>query len=400
MAFSTDKRLWRYGSKVASSLGRGVAWELDFLRGMHQGNALRYLARELSSATGRAIHLTSIWLDKHAWVSWSQGGNRVDKRELADLAVIVRRRHQRKVVSWMWLIQGKRTSKLLDTYTGSSTPFELDLLHRMPMFSLNGVKGAFRLKNDFPPSGCTAISPQWPIAVSTPWTFMDFRADSAKHWSANSQTYSPIAPRWPGSNPPLGAWAKKWQTINSSPQISLSSYTECLSAIIKCAPHPWTSPMLPGTSWPHFVPGAPIDPDTFPEWSALYDELIAGAQGKAIGHAATNSNPLGSLLQLSQVLQNWYLHKALLTAMPSPSSRYTFGQHGWDWAAATAGFGQRPGSSIEDLIEFHHRIAEQKTTRSPSEPNRPREPAFENDEPGGMLTLFVDVLGEAEIHRG
>ena len=87
MAFSTDKRLWRYGSKVASSLGHGVAWELDFLRGMHQGNALRYLARELTSATGLAIQLTSIWLDKHAWVTWYQGGNRVDQRELADLAV-------------------------------------------------------------------------------------------------------------------------------------------------------------------------------------------------------------------------------------------------------------------------------------------------------------------------
>ena len=99
MAFSTDKKLWRYGSKVAGNIGHGVAWELDFLRGMHQGNALRYLARELSSATGRAIHLTSIWLDKHAWVSWSQGGNRVDKRELADLAVIVRRRRKGKIVA-------------------------------------------------------------------------------------------------------------------------------------------------------------------------------------------------------------------------------------------------------------------------------------------------------------
>lgn len=203
MAFSTDKRLWKYGSKVASSLGHGVAWELDFLRGMHQGNALRYLARELSSATGRAIQLTSIWLDKHAWVTWYQGGNRVDQRELADLAVIVRRRRKGKVVNWMWLIQGKRISKLLGTYGGSSTPYELDLLHRMPMFSLNGFSGTFRLKRDFPSSG-GKTSPDWPIPVSTPWTFMDFRADSAQPWSANSQKYSSIAPRWPGSPPPQG----------------------------------------------------------------------------------------------------------------------------------------------------------------------------------------------------
>ena len=158
--------------------------------------------------------------------------------------------------------------------------------------------------------------------------------------------------------------------------------------------------MLPGTSWPYFVPGAPIDPDNFPEWSALYDALMAGAQGETIGHAATNSNPFGSVLQLTQFLQNHYLHQALNTATPSPSSLHTFGHHGWDWAAATAGIGQHPGSSIHDLIDFHYRIAEQKTPRSSSEPNRPREPAFENDEPGGMLTLFVDVLGEADIHRG
>ena len=400
MAFSTDKKLWRYGSKVAGNIGHGVAWELDFLRGMHQGNALRYLARELSSATGRAIHLTSIWLDKHAWVSWSQGGNRVDKRELADLAVIVRRRRKGKIVSWMWLIQGKRTDKLLGTYGGSSTPYELDLLHRMPMFSLNGYSGTFRLKRDFPPSGCTAISPEWPIAVSTPWTFMDFDADMADPWSAYSQGYSPIAPRWPGSNPPLGAWAKKWQTINSSPDISLSSYTQCLSAIIKCAPHSWSVPVLNGSLGASFVPGAPIDPDNFPEWFALYEALIAGAQGATIRHAATKSNPRGSVLQLSHFLQNYYAHKVLHTAAPPLSSFLTLGQLGWMWAAATAGMGQRPGSSIEDLIDFHRRVAADELPRSPSEPSRPREPAFENDGPGGMLTLFVDVLGEADTHRG
>ena len=63
MAFSTDKRLWKYGSKVASSLGHGVAWELDFLRGMHQGNALRYLARELSSAYASGdVTLNRAWI--------------------------------------------------------------------------------------------------------------------------------------------------------------------------------------------------------------------------------------------------------------------------------------------------------------------------------------------------
>ena len=149
-----------------------------------------------------------------------------------------------------------------------------------------------------------------------------------------------------------------------------------------------------------FVPGAPIDPDNFPEWFALYEALIAGAQGATIHHAATNSNPRGSVLQLSHFLQNHYAHNVRHTAAPSLRSFLTLGQSGGTWAAATAGMGQRPGSSIEDLIDFHRRVVADELPRSPSEPNRPREPAFENDEPGGMLTLFVDVLGEADIYRG
>ena len=106
------------------------------------------------------------------------------------------------------------------------------------------------------------------------------------------------------------------------------------------------------------------------------------------------------MLQLSHFLQNYYAHKVLHTAAPPLSSFLTLGQLGWMWAAATAGMGQRPGSSIEDLIDFHRLVAADELPRSPSEPSRPREPAFENDGPGGMLTLFVDVLGEADTHQG
>ena len=399
MAIQTDKRLWRYGSKVASSMGRGFAWELDFLRGMHQGHALRYLAGELSSQTGRSIHLTSIWLDKHAWVSWNQGGNRVEKRELADLAVIVRRMRKGKIVRWMWLVQGKRTDKLLGTYGGPSTPYELDLLHRMPMFSLKGCSRTFRLKRDFPSSGGKS-SPDWPVTVSTPWTFMDFRAGSAQPWLVQSQKFSSIAPRWPGSNPPQGTWAKKWQTINSSPQISLSSYTQCLSAIIKCAPHLWTSPIRPGSSGPYFVPGAPIDPAHFPEWSALYQALEAGSHDATIRHAATRSNRLGSVRQVSQFLRDVFVDQAHQTLSLSPRPLSLVGPHEGFSTVAAAGAGQLRGSFLHDLMAFNKQASLQEIPPSPSEPRRPREPTFENDGPGGMLTLFVDVLGEAEIHRG
>lgn len=134
MTIAYDKTLWDFGRAVADQRQHKVAWELDFLRGMHQGPSLSDLASKLSSATGQPIQLTSVWMDKHAWASWYQGSTRVNKRELADLAVIVRKRHGRGVAKWMWLIQGKRTKKLLDNYGGTSTPFELDLLHRMPDF--------------------------------------------------------------------------------------------------------------------------------------------------------------------------------------------------------------------------------------------------------------------------
>ncbi|WP_156969964.1 hypothetical protein [Arenimonas malthae] len=399
MTIPDDKSLWDYGKAVANYKRRKVAWELDFLRGMHQGSSLSDLAFNLSSATGQPIQLTSVWMDKHAWVSWYQGTTRVNKRELADLAVIVRKRYGGEIAKWMWLIQGKRTKKLLDTYGGTSTPFELDLLHRMPDFWLNGSQKAFKLKGDFPDNGITSKSPAWAVDVSTPWTFLDFDADASQESSAYSNGYSPVAPRWPGATPKPQTWAEEWQKLHASSHISISSYFQCLCSIINSKAHAWQDPTSPGVAGPAFLPGAPVDAAHFPEWHDLYQALIATASNSTSGHAVTPSNQVGSVLQVSQLLLDlsWGARigphaYAMLPVIQLGTHRplATVAQAtGYSWLS----------TRHDALANFNQLISRERSHPWPRGFEPPEEPAFENDEPGGMLTLFVDAFGEESVRR-
>ena len=80
--------------------------ELDYLRGFHRLSVLQLIQAYLLGSLGAsAIRVTSLWLDKFAYVHpyVTQFSKR---RELADLAVIVRVNNQ---ASWMWLLQAKKT---------------------------------------------------------------------------------------------------------------------------------------------------------------------------------------------------------------------------------------------------------------------------------------------------
>lgn len=398
MTIAYDKTLWDFGKAVANHKQRKVAWELDFLRGMHQGPSLSDLAGKLSSATGQPIQLTSVWMDKHAWVSWYQGTTRVNKRELADLAVIVRKRHDGGIANWMWLIQGKRTKKLLDNYGGTSTPFELDLLHRMPDFWLNGSPKAFKLTSDFPDSGITGKSPAWAVDVSTPWTFLDFDADANQPSSAHGEGYSPVAPRWPGATPKPQTWAEEWQKLHASSHISISSYFQCLCSIINSTAHAWQAPTSPGGAGPDFLPGAPVDAAHFPQWYALYQALIATATRSTSGHAVTPANPFGSVLQESHMMQGFLLHDWARFPDLAPRNLEIVTSRGTFATVAFACTGGGATSLLDDLTDFHQRSAPERMHWVPSEPSPP-DSFLANDEPGGMVTLFVDAFGEERVRR-
>ena len=65
--------------------------ELDYLRGFHNIQTLRLMQRFLNQKLlDSSIRLTSIWLDKSPWVYPYEPGFSSTRRELADLAIVVR----------------------------------------------------------------------------------------------------------------------------------------------------------------------------------------------------------------------------------------------------------------------------------------------------------------------
>lgn len=293
-----DTVLWGLGEAVSRWYGRrpGRVWELDFVRGLHEQSALRQLAIWIGQHTGQAVRLHSIWMDKHAWVSWDapDGGPRRERRELADLAVIIRRHHSGKRRVWMWVAQAKRVRRAFGKYTGESSKHEIELLHGMPTFRLEGVDDVFELTQDFPPGSVLPQVTAWP-EVSVPWTFIDFDSDPAKPGSAMSMLGSPIVARWTAGPPESSTWA---ETCGFQGATAIS-YAQCLASLVLAGSMPSWTPAGVGNAQTALYPGAPVD-SRYPQWSRLYRELIGQARRRpSSGHAKSGGNPYGSVLQSS-----------------------------------------------------------------------------------------------------
>lgn len=378
----SDSVLWDRGEEVAKNRNRqGKAWELDFLRGMHAGPALQHLASYLSHNTSRHIQLSSIWLDKHAWVSWrEENGNLVRKRELADLAVIVRRPSRGRLAKWMWLLQGKRVSSPLENYSGTSSPFELDLLQRMPPFDLQGQSATFDLqRTDFVPTKKLKVGSPWNIRqVFVPWTFLDF--PDSKTSSRFTKDHPLVAPRWLGGMPKAGWWANTW--LNGAVTQQISSYTECLLSIVTGQAPGWWDP-IGGSRAAGLVPGAPIH-KLFPTWTRLYQALMSAAVSSTSGHAISKDNPIGAVLQVSKFIAN-FDHVRIL---PWPYAESL------DSTVSVAGHAH--GGDYSDFLERRRAFGQRVELESDAfEPGRDVVPPPEDgreDEPSGMQILFVDVL--------
>lgn len=393
----SDLALWIEGYNVAQARSRytNTPWELDFLRGMHQNSALDYLAKVLAYNTKKNIRLMSIWMDKHAWITINNNNSPQKKQELADLAIIVRKIENGELNKWMWLVQGKRTKKLLDAYTGRSSKVELELMQEMPSFILLSSQNTFDLKKDFP-SGCKTI----------PWTFLDFDKQISSNQSAYKNGYSPIAPRWLGATPSAGTWANTWQSNNGNPPYPvncISSYTECLTSIIQQNVPKWidpTSTNYANITIPTFIPGASVDgmrPGSnklyYPEWRKLYQDLIYKASSSTIGHARTNANRHGSVLQRSKFLQEHFLHfyKHHDLYHYERYERYNALRHGMDYAIGL--YGKESYDVMDTKISKFNKCIDLDSGGNESIP--PND--FEGDEnlgDGGINTLFIDVLDD------
>ncbi|MDZ5832707.1 hypothetical protein U4I41_10130 [Stenotrophomonas maltophilia] len=408
-----DREIWRMGRKVAREKGRRYKnWELDFVRGLHQGRALSSLAADLTISTGIPVRLMSIWLDKNAWVTWKDSaGHLVSRRELADLAVVVRQPMGGKVAQWMWLLQAKRTMHLLDSYVGSSSLHELDLLHRMPDFSLLEGDGKTRrliasniaLANEFAIGKTPAGVSPWPCPGVVPWTFLDFDSDVKDASSAARNHFSPVSARWLGTpSAPAGSWAEQWLRAGGGASPLLASYTACLLGIISGQQVAWRHPGH-ASACRTFAPGAPLDPSVYPQWHRLYTALMTRSVGGVSGHAKSSGNPSGSVLQFSQLMaQEASSVRWLASGFGFPDYRPV----GWLSGAQSSFSGQwaiaglpeqeaRESLRMFDGLEtssWPEEMLASEQNNDGGEPPEMSESDSDDGYNGGMQVLFVDLL--------
>lgn len=408
-----DRTIWSWGRDVARSRGRHRKnWELDFVRGMHQGAALEKLSRHLRAVTGTPVRLMSIWLDKHAWASWvGPDGKSVGRRELADVAVVVRQPYRNTMKEWMWLLQAKRTMYLLEPYHGTSSDHELDLLHRMPVFSL--LEGGSRsgkvlakdidLQKDF---GIGSVAPKvdpWLSEGRVPWTFLDFDNDWKDAGSAAANGYSPASARWLGSEAaPASSWADVWSKAELKASPLLASYTACLLGIVSGMAVGWSNPSSAAALNSTFAPGAPVDRNAYPEWHRLYEALMVRSRGTTSGHARAQGNPSGSVLQFSQLMAEQSLdsYRPFFGARSGGvfwSGRFGGLYEGWEGEWTIAGMASegalRALERFGGLAEAGWTNLEDGSLEAEGvDPPEYLEPEWDEGHDGGMQVLFVDLL--------
>lgn len=323
-----------------------VPHELDYLRGMHNCQALAVLSDWLSRKVGLDIRLRTMWQDKHVYVKPKVGG----RRELADIAVITQRLEAGNVISRaMWLLQAKVAEKPTSSFKGSSSRREIELFE--------GVQGAqppgFDLLDH---KGVTAIATFPPGAFRGPnhWSFLTLHRDP------KVPVHEVLRDRWPGSD-----------TATPMHQSFCGSLVDVING----------------------VRGMPVvmPPQSGDEWSRLFQLLMAQPTGATVGHAVSAANPSGAVMQLSTLqlaashaagYLHWpyYLHFLSRDRQVSIASSFRR-------SLTIAG---RAG--IEALSRALQAEAFGEGENSP--PQGPVErPASDEPGPGFPLTVFIDIGG-------
>lgn len=224
--------------------------ELDYLRGFHDSATLAAIKARIAAVTGQTVNVTSFWLDKTAYVFPTTPGVSTKRRELGDLAVVIRDYARRD--HSMWILQAKRGHSAAGLLAASgSTLKEIELFEKAPQFQLESwskakTNLAFNLEPEF---GAPANS-----ANFRHWSFLMFREN-------------PTAPAAAGPSPTQ--W--RWSGSSLSPQTGsfMKGITEML-----------LSPMDPDHKGAKLLSGVPAG------WEGLHDALMSHVpSGVFLGHA-------------------------------------------------------------------------------------------------------------------
>jgi hypothetical protein len=224
--------------------------ELDYLRGFHDPATLAAIKARIAAVTGRPVNVTSFWLDKTAYVYPTTPGVSRARRELADLAVVLR--DLARGDHAMWILQAKKGDRPDGSLgAGASTLKEIELFEQAPQFELERLSKArpmpaFDLEPEFGPPSHSA----------------NFR-----HWSFLMFRQTPTAPAAGGPSP--AQW--RWDGSGSSPLTG--SFMKGITDMLR----PRIDPDRKGES---LFPAVPAG------WKDLHDALMSHVPAAVtLGHA-------------------------------------------------------------------------------------------------------------------
>lgn len=251
-----DFEIWNNGVERFNDPARkysrhtGQPHELDYLRGFHDPGTLAAIKARIAAVTGQTVNVTSFWLDKTAYVSPTTPGVSTKKRELADLAIVLRDYARRDHV--MWILQAKKGDNAATRLaTGGSTSKEIELFEKAPQFELEPLSKAktnlaFNLEPEFgPPANSVNFRH---------WSFLMFRETPTTPAASGP---SPAQWRWNGSgqNPQTGSFMKGITEMLLSPMDPDHKGAKLLPGMptgwkpSRCADEPRTVRRFLGTCW-------------------------------------------------------------------------------------------------------------------------------------------------------
>lgn len=224
--------------------------ELDYLRGFHDPATLAAIKARIAAVTGQPVNVTSFWLDKTAYVYPTTPGVSTSRRELADLAVVLRDFALGDHV--MWILQAKKGDDPAGPLgAGISTLKEIALFEKAPQFELEPISKA-------KPRPAFDLEPEF----GSPTSSANFR-----HWSFLMFRETPTAPAAGGPSP--AQW--RWKGSDASPLTG--SFMQGITEML----HPRMNPDHKGEKLLPRVPSG---------WKDLYDALMNHVPaGVTLGHA-------------------------------------------------------------------------------------------------------------------
>ena len=204
-----DFELWSMSHNAASGSG-----ELDFLRGVHSAPGIAEIKAFLVRlGQPGLIRVSSIWLDKYPIVvPLASSGCSTSKREIGDLAVVVRQSRPSNLSILMWILQAKVEAPNWQAL-GSSKK-EIELYERLPAFDLFSSQHAgarhidsFNLGLDF--SGVNPMDRRF-------WNYLLFKDNSPGKGTVTAAGPSPMRAHWLSAGPHDWSFASGLESMLTS----------------------------------------------------------------------------------------------------------------------------------------------------------------------------------------